>query len=174
MVSIFQGKSKPQRTTSLLLLIICFLSYASVRVSGATPSLWLAFSSFIQSAILWVVSLWFGVGGKGSVDYWCMLLCILGVALWLVSGQSLYGLLASIIADFVSVLPSLLKTIRLPGTESWPFYFIDAAAAMMIVCLGSWSLRLLLYPLYIATINGVFVLIILIGSKSSYHSHYES
>jgi hypothetical protein len=90
----------------------------------------------------------------------CLTLCVAGIGLWIISDRPWVGLLASITADCIAVVPALRKTIRLPHTELVWFYALDAVAGLVIVCAGPFTAVALVFPAYIALINAVFVLAI--------------
>lgn len=159
--SILAGKTRPQRMTRFLLFIITGLSTAALFANQDTSGVWLAVASFLQSLVICVLALKFGIGGTGKQDIICLLLCFLGIGLWLFTGEPLLGLLAAIAADFIAVLPALSKTIRLPHTEIWLFYAVDAVAAGLILVAGPYGWSDMLYPLYLMTINLLFVLVII-------------
>jgi hypothetical protein len=70
-------------------------------------------------------------------------------------------LITAIVVDVIAVTPSLVKTWRLPHTESWLFYALDTVAAVFIIAAGPHDLLALLFPGYIFLINAVFVWAIL-------------
>jgi hypothetical protein len=162
-VSILRGVSKPQRMTRLLLAIITGLSFFALWIGGDTSGVWLALASFVESAMIYGLSFKYGMGGRDRLDIACMLLCIIGLIAWWVTGESLVGLIVAIAADCIAIVPSLVKTWRLPHTESWLFYALGSAAGIAIVAAGPHDLIALLFPGYIFLINAVFVLVILRG-----------
>lgn len=164
-VSILRGVSKPQRMTRLLMLVIGILSCVTLLASHDHSGIWLAFASFVQAAILWFLSFRYGVGGKDGLDFICFVLCLSGLILWLVSGKPLFGLVMSIVADLVACVPSIVKTYRMPLTESWLFYGIDMLAGVAILYTSPHTVVGSIYPAYIALINGLFVGIILIRAR---------
>ena len=158
--SILRGISKPQRTTKLLLTVITGLSFFSLWAAGDTSGVWLALASFVQVAIIYGLSFKYGMGGRDRLELICIVLCILGIAAWIATGDSVAGLIASIVADLVAVIPALVKTWRLPHTESWLFYALDTIAAGFIMAAGPYDLLALVFPAYILVINAVFVVTI--------------
>jgi hypothetical protein len=158
--SILSGKSRPHRMTRLLILLISGLSFGALFAGHDTSGIWLALVSMLQAMVIWAMALKRGMGGREPLDLICFGLCILGLALWLVSGQSLLGLVMSIAADLVACVPALWKTVRLPHTELVWFYLIDTVAALFIALASAHTPAALLYPLYIMLINGVFAVVI--------------
>jgi hypothetical protein len=159
-VSILRGKSRPQRMTRLLLVIITALATLSLWANGDSSGVWLALASFLEAVAIWVLSLKRGVGGAGRLDIVCFVLCIVGVAFWLISGHSLVGLFASIVADLIACIPSLHKTIRMPHTESFWFYLLGAVAGLSIVLAGPLTWEAVIFPAYILLIDLSFAVVI--------------
>lgn len=158
--SILRGASKPQRTTRLLLALITGLSFVSLWAGGDTSGVWLALISFVQAGVIYGLSLKYGMGGGDRLDFVCIVLCAVGVLAWVITGESVAGLIASIVADFIAIVPSLLKTWRLPHTEHWLFYGIDTVAAAFFIVAGPYDPLALAFPGYILLINAVFVVAI--------------
>jgi hypothetical protein len=156
--AIIFGTVRPQVTTRFLLMLICGLSFASLVAAHDHSGVWLALTSAIQSVVLWLLSLWRGIGSVlNKLDLICVALCLAGAALWLINGQALLGLIASIVADFIGCVPSLVKTVRLPHTEALAFYLLDTIAGACILFGGPPNGRAALYPVYIMVVNVLFV-----------------
>lgn len=152
------GSVRPQVTTRFLLMLICGLSLASLVAAHDRSGVWLALTSAIQSVVLWILSLWRGIGSIfNKLDLLCLALCLVGIVLWLVNGQALLGLIASILADFVGCVPSLVKTVRLPHTEALTFYVLDTVAGLCVLFGGPLNGRAMLYPIYIMVVNLAYV-----------------
>jgi len=161
-VSILRGRARPQRMTRLLLVVITGLSFTALLVGqDRSGGFWLALTALIQAVVIWLLALKYGMGGRERLDWVCFGLCGLGVLLWLLFTQSLIGLLLSIAADCVAIVPSLRKTIKLPHTESLTFFAVDTVAGLLVLVAGPYTWRTALYPLYIAAINGVYVFVLL-------------
>jgi len=158
--AIVRGPVRPQRMTRFLLAAIGALSLASLFASGDRAGLWLAVTSFIESAVIWVLSWWRGIGGRDPLDIACLVLCGVGVAWWIASGDSMAGLIASCVADLIACIPSFVKTVRLPHTESGLFYLLGTLAGLCIALAGPYGWQQLLFPVYILFINAVFMLAI--------------
>jgi len=158
--SILRGKTKPQRMTRFLMVVMTALSFAALLAGHDHSGVWIAGASLLQGVPIWVLSFRYGIGGRSRLDVVCLLCCGAGLALWALSGQSLFGLLMSIVADFIGCIPSLHKTVRLPHTESWLFYAIDTVASLLVVCAAGPSLKAALYPAYLFLVNLAFVGII--------------
>jgi hypothetical protein len=146
--------------TRLLMVVIGTLSFGALWAAGDASGIWLALTSLVQALFIWALSFKRGIGGRDRLDIICLVLCLMGAVLWLVSGQSLLGLILSIVADIIACVPSLLKTVRLPHTESVWFYVLDTIAGGCIVFASAHTQAAMLFPVYIVLANGVFVAVI--------------
>jgi hypothetical protein len=142
------------------MVVITALMTLSLWAAGDTSGIWLALVSFLQAIFILVLSFKKGMGGHQFIDYACLGLCMVGIGVWLVSGESWTGLIASVVADCIAIVPSLRKTIRYPHTELMAFYALDAVAGVVILLAGPFTLRAMFFPFYIALINAVFVVAI--------------
>ncbi|HSX28122.1 MAG TPA: hypothetical protein VLF60_01590 [Candidatus Saccharimonadales bacterium] len=159
-ISVVQGKTKPHRTTYTLFVLITSLTFASLLASHDRSGIWLAGVSVLQTLAICGLAFKWGMGGKDPFDVLCVLLCVGGIAVWLATGESLIGLLAAIVADFLALLPALRKMWRHPYTEIWTFYALDTVAALAIVAAGPYGWRAVLYPGYLSSVNFLCVAII--------------
>lgn len=159
--SILRGNTKPQRTTKFLMSLITGMSFFALMASGDVSGVWLALTSFVQSLVIFYLSLRWGLGGKDWLDIACVVLCVAGVVVWLSAGEPIIGLIAAIVADFIAIIPALVKTWRLPHTETHWFYTLDGLAGLLIMIAGPHSVFSLAYPAYILLANAIFVVAIL-------------
>jgi hypothetical protein len=165
-VSIVRGEVRPQITTRLLLMVVTLVAFLSLLAGHDHSGMWLALTSFIESLIIWLLALRFGIGSLfNRLDIICLALCGVGVGLWIVSGQSLLGLLASIVADCIGCVPSLVKTWKLPYTETTAFYLFGMVAGLCILFATPITLVNMLFPAYIALIDGTFVVVIMLRRR---------
>lgn len=159
--SILRGYTKPQRTTKLLMSLITGMSFFALLASSDVSGVWLALTSFVQSLVIFCLSLRWGMGGKGWLDTVCVALCVVGVMIWLGAGEPAVGLMAAILADFIAIIPAFVKTWRLPHTETHWFYTLDGLAGLLVMIAGPHNALSLAYPAYILLANAIFVVAIL-------------
>ena len=159
-VSIWRGNTLPQRMTRFLMLIITALMFGSLWADNDGSGVWLALVSFLQALCIWALTFKHGIGGKSRLDIVCLLLCGIGLGIWAITDEPWLGLVASIVADFIACVPSLVKTVRLPHTELMLFYALDAIAGVLIAAAGPFTARTITFPAYIVAINLAFVAVI--------------
>jgi len=159
-MSILRGKSRPQRTTYGLFLVIS--ATAAVALFGSN-SFWLAGASFLQALVIFGLALNYGVRGGLAFDILCACLCGIGIIAWQVSNAAFIAVVGCIVADAAAATPALVKTWRYPGSENWFFYAVDSVASALFVMVGPFNLGSTAYPLYLCFINAIFVLVIVGG-----------
>lgn len=160
--AILKGDAKPHRTTRFVLVLITCLATASLFAQGSTVAVWLSGIFSFGCIIIFLLSLKYGMGGWAKTDILCLVLSLVGIVFWKATSNPMYGLFASIGADFVGQIPMLIKTYRFPETEVWTFYAIDVVAALLNLLASSrWTVQEFTYPLYIMFIDCVTVFLIL-------------
>lgn len=94
-------------------------------------------------------------------DKWCAALTAVGIALWIVTKNPIAALWMSIIADFISSIPTIIKCCRHPHTERALPYALSAVSMVITVAsLQQWTLATALFPVYILGINLLFTFLI--------------
>lgn len=164
--SILYGKTRPHRTTRFVIAVISLLSTASLLSSNRSAAFWLASASALQATVVFAISLKRGLGGWSKLDLGSLSIAALGIVLWQTTNNPLFGLYASMAADFTGFIPTFIKTYRLPGTELWQYFAIDVGAgAISLAASKDLSAYTISYPIYIFMINAVMVVLILVRKK---------
>lgn len=162
--AILRGQAKPHRTTRLVLLLITGLATASLFAAGNDVAVWLAGSMSVMSAVIFLLSLKYGMGGWDRLDILCLGIALAGIVVWMVTDNPALALLSSVIADFTGVVPTLVKSYFQPKTEVWTFFALGAAASFFnLLAIKNLTFAEFIYPLYLFLINGVLVAFILRG-----------
>lgn len=162
--AILKGEAKPHRTTWFVFLLITTLTTASLLASGDTVAVWLAGATTLQSALVFILSIKYGMGGWSKIDIACLLIALLGIYLWKTTANPALALYTSIFADFVGLVPTLIKIYFHPDTEIFALYSLDAlAGGLSLLALNSWMPKDYAYPVYIMTINLLTCLLLVIS-----------
>jgi hypothetical protein len=160
-VAILKGQAKPHRTTRLVFLFISALTTLSLFAQENRVAVWLSAVSTFQSVIIFLLSLKYGMGGRSKTDILCLVMAIIGIISWQITKNPLTALYFAIAADFIGIVPTLIKTYRLPHTEVWTFYVLDVfAATFNFLATEKFTINQYLYPFYIILINLTIVLLI--------------
>lgn len=160
--AILKGEAKPHRTTRLVLLLITSLATASLFAQHNRVAIWLAGISTLQSILIFILSIRYGMGGWAKTDLFCLVIALGGIILWQTTNQPFLALYASIAADFIGMIPALIKTYRFPKTEIWAFYLLDVfAGGFSLLAIKVYTIQEFSFPLYIMLINLAMVLLII-------------
>jgi len=159
----FKGKIKPNRVTWFLwglLPLVTFLGQLSEGVGiQALLTLVLAvepfailLGSYINKKSYWEIT---------TLDKICFLLCILGVVLWLITRTGNIAILLSIIADLLAGIPTIVKSIKEPESES---YFTFAATSVgtiiLLLTIKNWNFATYAFPVYLFILATVLAVLI--------------
>jgi hypothetical protein len=133
-LSIFRGKTKPHRTTRLVLLIVSVVNFIGTIAAHAHLGILLLAILFLgRSAYLAWLSLSRGVGGTSRLDIACAVIALLGIVAWIVSGSGIWALVFAIVADAVAYVPAIVKTWKAPKSEAPLLYTLEGVAAILAV-----------------------------------------
>jgi hypothetical protein len=132
----------------------------------------------------WLLSIAIGVGdfavfaasfyGAGSAwaldlfDYACAAASALGLVVWATTNDPTVALVSFLVADALACIPTLLKSWTDPTTESIaPYACTMAGAVVTLLTVTTWSSGAIAFPIWIGSINGVFVALIAtqVGAK---------
>lgn len=166
--SILRGQTRPHRTTRLTIALITILSTVTLLAQHDRVAVWLAAASAVQGIGIFILSIKWGMGGWSRVDIICLCIALAGIIAWQSTNDPLLGLYFSIIADFVGMIPALVKTYALPHTENVWFFALDTVAGILtLVAVTAFTAQQISYPIYIVLINAVMVGLILSRSRKS-------
>lgn len=161
-ISILQGKSRPSRTTWIILTVVGCLIVASYYAEGARSTIWIPVAYTIGPLIAAVLSIKYGEGGTTKLDLFCFLVCILSIFLWIWSSNPFYTLMINIGVDAIGMIPTLVKSFIDPLSEDLLAWWTTLVAnGLNVVALDSWDFSIAFYPLYMVVING-FVAVFLL------------
>ncbi|OGB65628.1 hypothetical protein A2296_02615 [candidate division CPR3 bacterium RIFOXYB2_FULL_35_8] len=175
--SILKGKSKPHRTTRLVLLIITSLTTISLFFQGNRVAIYLAGISTLQSIIIFGLSINYGMVGYSKSDIICFIIALTGIVLWQITKNPVIALYFAIFADFIGMIPAMIKTYRFPKTEIYLFYLLDVFASFFsLLAITNRTFEEFSYPIYIMIINLVMIGLILLPnfSKKSFLPKFGS
>lgn len=162
--AIVAGHARPHRTTRFVLLLITTLTTAALFAAGDRVAIWLAAISTLQSIVIFSLSIKYGMGGWSRADLACLTIALGGILLWQITQNPVLALYCAIAADFVGMIPTLVKTYFEPHTEVATFFALDVVAAFFSLCaLSVWNVQDYSYPLYIMCINLCMVTLVIRG-----------
>ncbi len=172
---VLRDTTQPSRSTWMIWFALAFLSAILYEEVGAQETLWSAIGMAVGTLGVVILSIPFGVGGVKPVDVAAFVGAIVGVVIWLRLGSALYGLLALLAADFMGAIPTMTKLWRRPGEEAWLPWTVTVASnvlnvfALDFLALGEWEFSVASFPLYMLTMNGAILFLILRPKLGLFH-----
>jgi hypothetical protein len=168
-----RGETVPHRGSWLIWSVLEVVALEAQRADGATWSLIPLMIQALGTCLVWTLSLWFGSGGLGRVEFALLALAGLGIVGWLVIQRPVVATACAIAADLVGAIMMAPKAWRDPHSETLStFVLASASGVLMVGSVGSLSTALLMYPVYFVVVNAVLAGVILhgraaVGSTSS-------
>jgi hypothetical protein len=161
---VVHGRVRPERITWLIWTIIMTLALLGYQAAGAGDSIWFIVGDLIVTTTIFLLSLWHGAGGYGRLDMACLGIAIFGLIIWQTSSLPVFVIFGVLLADVMALIPTVVKTLRDPLSESASTFLAGTIAALMgVVAVGEWNLMLLFYPFYLFLANFVLAMVILVG-----------
>jgi hypothetical protein len=151
-----KGRARPNRVTWGLWSLAPMLGFAAqinkgvgiqaaMTLSVALGPLFVLAASFISKHAQWKIT---------RFDIICGTMALLGLMLWIATGEGLFALVLSIIADLFAGLPTVVKAWNHPETESpLPFGLAAIAALLTLATIRNWQFETYSFSLYILLMN---------------------
>lgn len=122
-----RGTTRPNRVTWLLWGLFPMIIFIAQRVQGVEGVSWLTFAagftpflivlaSFLNKKAYWKTQ---------RSDYILMGAAVAGILAWLITDEPNLAILFVLIADLFAGIPTVIKSIKHPETESWIAYAIS-------------------------------------------------
>lgn len=161
--TILKGYFRPQRMTRFLFMLIFVLIFVFLLMEKDTNSIYVAFMAAFGSVVIFLLSLKKGMGGRSKFDLVVLTVALIAIGMWALIGNSLAGLVTSILAGTMAYIPTYIKSWKNPGTEDWFFYLIYVSASVFsILSIREFSLAKMAFPVFLALSNGALIVIIVL------------
>jgi hypothetical protein len=152
---VLRGKTRPERASWLIWGILGSIAFASQYAEGASWSLLLPGIDTALGIIIFFLSIPYGTGGLAKRDIISLIIAGIGLLFWYFTDQPLLALLITIGIDMSGSWLTIVKTYEQPDSETaFAWVMSSLAGVPAALSVGSWSLPLLIYPLYIIVANG--------------------
>jgi hypothetical protein len=142
-----RGETRPNRATWLIFAVAAGIAVVSSWAAGARVTLGVPLIYAVCCTVVFLIALRRGEGGWSRLDRACLAGAVVGVGLWVVTGQPLLAIIACCIIDAAGAVPTVVKAWRDPAGEdgvSWILWL--AAAALNIAQVREPIAAELLYP----------------------------
>ncbi len=167
-VDTVKGKVKPNRATWFILSIAPMLALAGeinegvgmrsiiTFMSGFTPLMFFL-ASFVNKKSYWKLT---------KLDYTLAGLSLLGLVLYILSGQGNVAIVFAILADGLGFAPTLIKAYKYPETENYlPFIGGCISVVIGLLTITDWSFAEWAFPMYLLLANCTMIYFVGIRPK---------
>lgn len=153
-VNTIRGNTQPERMTWFVFSALGVIAFASQLLLGASWSLVFSGLDTAASIVIFVLSLWYGVGGYTKLDTTALIVAAVGVAIALLVKQPLISLSGVILADGSGTILTIRKAFIHPESETTISWLLTGTAALFgLLAVGKLTINLLLYPFYLMLAN---------------------
>jgi hypothetical protein len=166
-VNIFRrGGNKPCLFTWVpLALIIGFGFYAQIK-TGAMWGAVVTGVTGINCIIIAVISIFCKKTKPEWSDWVCFIGAIVAIVWWRISNGLIMPVIIVSFADAIAFFPTWKRGYQDPfGETAWMWFLNCIKFVFGIMALGTYGVTTLLFPLTVAGVNGIFVIIILSRRK---------
>lgn len=159
---IFLKKTKPERATWWIWLVLNIIAFSAQLAAGATWSLFMTGGQILAVGLIAALSLNYGYGKFQKRDAISLLIALFGVVLWKFTNQPLLALLIVIGVDAIGYYLLVTKTWEAPHTETLITWVIAVFSSILgVLSVGGLEFTRLLYPAYIF-LGDLFITFIII------------
>lgn len=162
-VAILKGHTKPNRATWFMLTAISLVIALSYRDLGATDTLWAPIADLLGTLVIAILAIFYGTGGWDHFDKWCIAVAFFSIALYVAFPQyPLFILIVTLLMDGAAMAPTIKHAYVSAWEEDQLAWGITLIANILtVVAIGTWTLSVAIYPVYMLIINGlIFALIV--------------
>lgn len=157
---------KPHAFSWLIWSILTFIAFTVSITKGGAAGSWVLGVQGALNAIIAAIAMRSGETRITNLDKLCLGLALLGIALWVVTMNSLWGVFISSIVDLIALIPTLTKAYRNPFEESTSLFILSGLGFVLsLLALGSVSILTALYPSVIIAANTLLVSVILVRRR---------
>jgi len=148
-VSIFRGETKPNFVTWLVWTFLELLIGGSYILGGADNTKWLPIASFFGMFLTVILSIFYGKRKWEFVDKICLIGSLIGINIWVVSGNPGFALLIFLSVDLLAAIPTLIKSKKHPQSEDLFAWILTLLSGFInILAVDKWIFSIVLLPLY--------------------------
>lgn len=161
-ITIFQGKTRPNRASWWIWAINGSILCASYYSAGASNTIWALICAVIAQFAISILSLKYGEGGWNRFDRSCLIGAGISILLWWLFSSPLLAIIFTLTIDVLGALPTIKKSYYEPEKEdllTWILYVV--ASILNLLAIEQWSFVILAPPLYVFCVNAVIVLLLL-------------
>ncbi|MEK7586201.1 MAG: hypothetical protein AAB477_03175 [Patescibacteria group bacterium] len=167
-VSIFRGKSKPNRATWWIWAFMGLVLALSYKFSGASNTIWVPYVEFLGPFSIAILSIKYGEGGlKSKMDLLCLFGAIVSIILWMIFDNAVVALVTNLAIDSFAIVPTIKKSYQRPeGEDFWAWFGTGLADGLNMFAVEKLTFAILIYPIYMLVSDLIIISILFFKKKN--------
>lgn len=164
--AIIQRKTRPNRATWLIWLVVGTIIALSYQSAGAASTIWVPITYILGPLVTSVLGIKFGEGGWTKFDRLCLLSAAVSLLFWKLSDSPDLTLVINIGIDLLGALPTIRKSYYQPEGEdllAWGLFTV--ANTLNILAIDRWLWQITIYPLYMSLLSGIIFYLLWQGRR---------
>jgi hypothetical protein len=146
--SIFAHRAKPHKVTRLIVWLASIAGILAVLHSNNLSGKIFACIFLARATYLLILAAVYGVGGSSWLDRICLVIGVLALVVYVVTGSGLLAVSFGVLSDLIGYVPTFVKTWRDPTSESATFFIFEGLAAFLgALAIRQWRVDIIL-PIY--------------------------
>jgi len=161
---ILRGKTKPAKASWVVWAIVNVVILAGMWARGVVNGQ--IIGVVIGCLVITVMALRYGAPGWTRLDKFCLAGAVLGIFLWQILGDALYGVLIALAVATIGSIPTFVSAWEDYRRENKPAWLMAwLSSVCMMLALKEWTLAAAVQPVTFFLLQSVLVYIIFIRPK---------
>jgi len=167
-VSIFRGKSKPNRITWWIWAFMGLVLALSYKFSGADNTVWVPYVEFLGPLAIAILSIKYGEGTlENKTDLFCFFGAVVSIILWIIFDNPVIALVTNLAIDSFAIVPTIKKSyLRPEGEDFWAWFGTGLADSLNMFAVERFTFAILVYPIYMLVSDLIIIFILLFRKKN--------
>lgn len=159
----YRGKTRPHIFSWLIWTLVGGITFFGQVSDKGGAGAWNTGTWALLCLIVFLGSFKTGTRDIRMLDWFCLLSCILGIALWAITKNALYTMILMCLIDTLAFLPTFRKAYHKPSEETLSVYYLTAVTiALGLLALENHTVITTLFPATLVLSNSLFVAMSLI------------
>jgi len=166
-ISIFKGRTKPNRATWWIWAFMGLVVGLSYYASGAVNTMWVPVVEFIGPFSIALLSIKYGEGGlDNKTDFVCLFGALFSILLWIIFNNPVIALVTNLVIDAFALVPTIKKSyLRPEGEDFWAWFGTGLADSLNMFAVEKFTFAILIYPIYMLVSDLIIIFILLLKKK---------
>lgn len=164
-IELLRGETRPNRASWLIWSLSTLLLLWSSFTVGTHEAIWVPLADALGCGIIFLLSIWRGVGGWAKTDLISLAICLISIILYFMSENVLIVLILNLLIYTSGYIPTIKKSISKPEEESfwaWSLFMIGVLLNLITIGISSDSgFTVWLYPsVLVLTVGTLYALLV--------------